>query len=159
MAQAKKNENKPIIVENRRARHDYTIEERLEAGLMLEGWEVKSLRAGKGQLTEGYVIIRDNAAWLIGANISPLLSVSTHLLPDPQRTRKLLLHRQELDRLIGAVQRKGYTLVPLNLHWKKGNVKLEIALAKGKKLHDKRATEKERDWQKQKQNLNKSYSR
>ncbi|MFA6408764.1 MAG: SsrA-binding protein SmpB [Gammaproteobacteria bacterium] len=159
MVQAKKNDTKPLIVENRRARHDYAIEERLEAGLILEGWEVKSLRAGKGQLAEGYVIIRDNAAWLIGANISPLISASTHLLADPQRTRKLLLHRQELDRLIGAVQRKGYTLVPLNLHWKKGNVKLEIALAKGKKLHDKRATEKERDWQKQKQNLTKSYSR
>lgn len=142
-----------LIADNRKARHDYTIEDHFEAGLILEGWEVKSLRAGRGQIAESHVIIRDGAAWLLGTNITPLISASTHINPDPQRTRKLLLHQKELNRLIGAVQRKGYTIVPLNLHWKKGRVKVEIALAKGKKLHDKRQSEKERDWQRQKQKI------
>jgi SsrA-binding protein len=139
-----------VIAVNRRARHDYFIEESLEAGLVLEGWEVKSLRAGNAQLTEGYVTVRNGEAWLIGAHFSPLKTVSTHVKPDPTRSRKLLLHRQELDRLVGAVERKGYALVPLDLHWHKGRAKLSIGLAKGKKQHDKRATSKDRDWQRQK---------
>jgi len=126
-----------VIAENRRARYDYFIEERIEAGLALEGWEVKSMRAGKAQLAEAY---------LIGAHLSPLRTASTHKVADPVRTRKLLLHRNELDRLIGATERKGYTIVPLELYWKNGRAKLQIGLAKGKKQHDKRATEKERDW-------------
>ena len=135
------------IALNKRARHDYFIEERLEAGLALEGWEVKSLRAGKAQITEGYVVIKNNEAWLLGSHVTPLNTASTHVHPDPTRTRKLLLNRAELDRLIGAVERKGYTLAPLALYWKKGRAKLEIGLAKGKQLHDKRAAEKDRDWQ------------
>jgi SsrA-binding protein len=141
------------IAENRKARHDYHIEEQFEAGLVLEGWEVKSLRAGRAQLKESYVIIKRGEAWLVGAHISPLPTASTHITPDPVRSRKLLLHQRELNKLIGAVQRKGYTLVPLNLHWKKGNAKLEIALAKGKKLYDKRETEKRRDWERRKQQI------
>ena len=148
-----------VIALNKKARHDYFIEETLEAGLSLEGWEVKSLRAGKGQITETYVQLRDNEAWLFGAQITPLLTASTHIKPDPTRTRKLLLHRGELDRLIGAVERKGYTLVALDLHWSKGKVKVNIGLAKGKKQHDKRATEKERDWQRQKGRILKSGNR
>jgi SsrA-binding protein len=139
-----------VIAVNRRARHDYFIEESLEAGLVLEGWEVKSLRAGNAQLQEGYVTVRNGEAWLIGAHFSPLKTVSTHVKPDPTRSRKLLLHRQELDRLVGAVERKGYALVPLDLHWHKGRAKLAIGLAKGKKQHDKRAADKDRDWQRQK---------
>jgi len=135
-----------VIAENRRARYDYFIEERIEAGLALEGWEVKSMRAGKAQLAEAYVYIRGTEAFLIGAHLSPLRTASTHKLADPVRTRKLLLHRNELDRLIGATERKGYTIVPLELYWKNGRAKLQIGLAKGKKQHDKRATEKERDW-------------
>ena len=123
---------------------------------MLEGWEVKSLREGRAQITESYVHVRNGEAWLLGAQITPLGTVSTHFRPDPTRTRKLLLNRHELDRLIGAVERKGYTLVPLNLHWSKGRAKLDIGLAKGKKSHDKRATEKDRDWQRQKGRLMKS---
>lgn len=138
---------------NKRARFDYFIEERFEAGLALEGWEVKSLRASKAQITESYVLIKDSEAWLLGAHITPLPTASTHIHPDPARTRKLLLNRAELDRLTGAVERKGYTLVPLSLYWKHGRAKLEIGLAKGKKLHDKRATEKTRDWQRQKERL------
>ncbi|MGH8278584.1 MAG: SsrA-binding protein SmpB [Gammaproteobacteria bacterium] len=141
------------IALNRRARFDYFIEEHLEAGLVLEGWEVKSLRASKAQIAESYVLIKDGEAWLLGAHLSPLVSASTHVHADPVRTRKLLLKRGELDQLIGAVERKGYTLVPLVLYWKAGRAKLEIGLAKGKKLHDKRATEKARDWQRQKQRL------
>jgi len=148
-----------VIALNKKARHDYFIEETLEAGLSLEGWEVKSLRAGKGQITETYVQLRDNEAWLFGAQITPLLTASTHIKPDPTRTRKLLLHRGELDRLIGAVERKGYTLVALDLHWSKGKVKVNIGLAKGKKQHDKRATQKERDWQRQKGRILKSGNR
>ncbi len=145
-----------IIADNRKARHDYQIEEKFEAGLVLEGWEVKSLRAGKAQIAESYVTIKRGEAWLLGAHIAPLSTVSTHITADPVRTRKLLLHNKELKKLIGAVQRQGYTIVPLNLHWKRGNVKLEIALAKGKKTHDKRQTEKRRDWDRQKQRLLKS---
>ncbi len=141
------------IALNRRARHDYFIEDRLEAGLSLQGWEVKSLRASKAQITESYVVIKNGEAWLLGAHVAPLNTASTHIHADPTRTRKLLLNRAELDRFIGAVERKGYTIVPLALYWKKGRAKLEIGLAKGKKLHDKRATEKERDWQRQKERV------
>lgn len=144
------------IAVNKKARHDYFIEDTFEAGLSLEGWEAKSLRAGRAQLTESYVHVRDGEAWLLGAHVTPLNTVSTHIHPDPTRTRKLLLHRHELDRLVGAVERKGYTLVPLNLHWSRGRAKLEIGLAKGKKQHDKRATTKERDWQRQKARILKS---
>lgn len=144
------------IAVNKKARHDYFIEERFEAGLALEGWEVKSLRAGRAQVTESYVHIRDGEAWLLGAHITPLNTASTHVHPDPTRTRKLLLHRHELDRLVGAVERKGFTLVPLDLHWSSGRAKIAIGLAKGKKQHDKRSTGKERDWQRQKARLLKS---
>lgn len=144
------------IALNKKARHDFFIEERFEAGVALEGWEVKSLRAGRVQLKESYVLIKGGEAWLFGAHISPLATASTHIHPDPLRTRKLLLHRKELDTLIGAVERKGFTLVPLALYWKRGRAKLEIGLAKGKKQHDKRATEKERDWQREKQRILKS---
>ena len=139
-----------VIADNRRARHDYFIEDRFEAGLALEGWEVKSLRDGRAQLAEGYVNLKRGEAWLVGAHFSPLKTVSTHIKADPTRSRKLLLHRHELDRLTGAVERKGYALVPLNLHWSKGRAKLEVGLAKGKKQHDKRADKKEADWQRQK---------
>jgi SsrA-binding protein len=141
------------IVENRKAFHDYFIEERYEAGLALEGWEVKAIRAGRVQIAEAYVILRDGALYLIGSHISPLPTASTHVHPDPTRTRKLLLHAEELSRLIGKVERAGYTIVPLNLHYKGGWIKLEIGLAKGKKQHDKRESEKERDWQREKQRL------
>jgi len=144
------------IAENKKARFDFLIEDTLEAGVALEGWEVKSLREGRAQLTESYVHVRNGEAWLLGAHITPLGTVSTHIRPDPTRTRKLLLHRHELDRLIGAVERKGYTLVPLNLHWSKGRAKLDIGLAKGKKMHDKRATVKDRDWKRQQARILKS---
>ena len=138
------------IALNRRARHDYFIDERYEAGLALKGWEVKSLRAGRVQLAEGYVLMKGDEAWLLGSHIAPLNSASTHVIADPTRTRKLLLKRREIDHLVGAVERKGYTLVPLALYWKDGRAKLEIGLARGKKEHDKRDTEKERDWQREK---------
>lgn len=141
------------IAINRKARHDYFIEDRFEAGLALEGWEVKSLRAGRVNIQEGYVVLKDGEAWLIGANISPLPTASTHIQPDPTRSRKLLLHRHELSRLIGSTERQGYTLVPLDLHWKRGRAKLDIGLAKGKKQHDKRADKRERDWTRDKQRL------
>ena len=141
------------IAQNKKARFDYFIEEDFEAGLELQGWEVKSLRAGKGQLTESYVILRDNQAWLLGAHVTPLLSASTHIETDPTRTRRLLLHRDEIDRLTGLVERRGYALVPLELYWSKGRAKLAVGLARGKKQHDKRATEKERDWQMEKARL------
>ena len=144
------------IALNKKARHDYFVEERFEAGLALQGWEVKSLRAGRAQVTESYVHLRDGEAWLLGAHITPLNTVSTHVRADPTRTRKLLMHRHEIDRLVGAVERKGYTLVPLDLHWSRGRAKLEIGLARGKKQHDKRATKKERDWQRQKARILKS---
>lgn len=147
MAKDSKDEGRALIAENRRARFDYFIEERYEAGIALKGWEVKSLRAGKAQLSEGYVVVRGGELELIGAHFAPLNSASTHVVADPTRTRKLLLHRAEIDRLIGAVERAGYTLVPLELYWKNGRAKLRVGLAKGKKQHDKRATEKDRDWQ------------
>ena len=150
---SKKNSKKPaskLIAVNRRARHDYFIESTFEAGLVLEGWEAKSLRAGNAQLTEAYVNVKKGEAWLTGAHFAPLKTASTHVNPNPTRARKLLLHRLELDRLIGQVERKGLTLVPLDLHWSKGRAKLDIGLAKGKKQHDKRASNKERDWQRQK---------
>lgn len=145
----KKPDKSNVIAANKRARHDYFIEDRLEAGLALEGWEVKSLRDGRAQLTESYVNIRNGEAWLVGAHFSPLTTTSTHVHAEPTRSRKLLLHRNELDRLVGAVERKGYALVPLNLHWTKGRVKLEVGLARGKKQHDKRAASKDRDWERQ----------
>lgn len=144
------------IALNKKSRHDYQLEERFEAGLVLEGWEVKSLRAGRVQIRDSYVILKSGEAFLFGALITPLQTASTHIKPDPQRTRKLLLNRQELAKLIGAVERKGYTLIPTAMYWKKGRAKLEIALAKGKQLHDKRASEKDRDWQRQKQRIMKS---
>ena len=150
---AKNESSSRLIAENRKARFDYFIEERYEAGLALQGWEVKAMRAGRAQLKEAYVYLRGGEAFLIGAHISPLASTSTHLIADPVRTRKLLLHHSELNGLIGAVERKGYTLVPLELYWKHGRAKLQIGLAKGKKQHDKRAVEKERDWQRDKARL------
>jgi SsrA-binding protein len=149
----KKPDKSNVIAANRRARHDYFIDERFEAGLALEGWEVKSLRDGRAQLTESYVNVRNGEAWLVGAHFSPLTTTSTHVHAEPTRSRKLLLHRNELDRLVGAVERKGYALVPLDLHWSKGRVKLEIGLARGKKQHDKRATSKDRDWARQKERI------
>ena len=141
------------ITQNKKAFHDYFIEQRFEAGLALEGWEVKSLRAGKIQLRDAYVLLKDGEAFLLGSLITPLTSASTHIHTDPQRTRKLLLHRAEISRLIGEVERKGYTAVALGLYWKKGRVKCEIGLAKGKKQHDKRDVEKERDWQRDRQRI------
>jgi SsrA-binding protein len=141
------------IIDNKKAFHDYFIEERYEAGLVLEGWEVKAIRAGRAQLKEAYVVLKKEEVWLVGCHISPLATASTHIKPDPTRSRKLLLHALEIKKLIGKVQQAGYTLVPLNLHYAKGRIKLEIGLAKGKKLHDKRATEKEREWQREKARL------
>lgn len=141
------------IARNKQAFHDYFIEDRFEAGLSLQGWEVKSLREGRTQLKESYVNLREGEVFLFGCHISPLISASTHVKPDPTRTRRLLLHRDEISRLIGAVERKGYTLMPLSLYWKRGRAKLEIGLAKGKKAFDKRATEKDRDWQRDKQRV------
>ena len=150
MAKPAKDKQDALIAENRKARHEYFIEERFEAGISLAGWEVKSMRAGRAQLAESYVIVRGGEAFLSGAHITPLNSASTHVITDPVRTRKLLLHRAEIDRLVGAVERAGYTLVPLELYWKAGRAKLKVGLAKGKKQHDKRATEKDRDWQRDK---------
>ena len=141
------------IALNKKARHNYILEDRFEAGLALEGWEVKSLRAGKIQVVESYVLLKDDEAWLFGCLITPLPTASTHIHPDPTRTRKLLLHRDEIDRLVGAVERKGYSLIPTALYWKKGRAKLEIALAKGKKEHDKRSDIKDRDWKRDKQRI------
>jgi len=142
-----------LIAENRKARFDYFIEERYEAGIALQGWEVKAMRAGRAQLKEAYVFIRGGEAFLFGAHISALTSASSHVVADPIRTRKLLLNRSELNGLIGAVERRGYTLVPLELYWKDGRAKLQVGLAKGKKQHDKRAVEKDRDWQRDKARL------
>ena len=141
------------IVDNKKAFHDYFIEDRFEAGLVLEGWEVKAIRAGRAQIKEAYVILRNGEIYLIGAHISPLTQASTHDRHDPVRTRKLLLHAEEIGKLIGKVERAGYTLVPLDLHYSKGRVKLAIGLAKGKKQHDKRDAEKERDWVREKARL------
>lgn len=153
---AKKKKSKQdsnTITFNKRARFDYFIEQSYEAGIALQGWEAKSLRNGSIQLKESYVIMRNGEAWLFGAHISPLNSASTHVRPDPVRSRKLLLHRRELDKLLGAVERQGYTLVPLVMYWSKGRAKLEIGLAKGKKQHDKRVSIKERDWKREKQRI------
>lgn len=144
------------IALNKKARHDFTIEDRYEAGLALLGWEVKSLRAGRVQVRDSYVLIKNGEAFLFGTLITPLASASTHVEPDPTRTRKLLLQKSELNKLIGAVERKGYTVVPLAMYWKNGRAKIEIALAKGKQEHDKRESERDRDWQREKQRLLKS---
>ena len=141
------------IAQNRKAFHDYFIEERYEAGLALEGWEVKSIRAGRAQLADAYVLIKGEELWLIGGNITPLATVSTHYVPDPARTRKLLLHAEEIRRLIGKVQQRGYALIPLDLHFSTGRIKLEIGLARGKLKHDKRAAERDKQWQRDKQKL------
>ena len=138
------------IIDNRKAFHDYFIEDRFEAGLVLEGWEAKAIRAGRAQLKEAYVVIKSDELFLIGSHISPLLAASTHISPDPVRTRKLLMHAAEIEKLIAKVERAGFALVPLNMHYNKGRIKLEIGLAKGKKQHDKRETEKERDWVREK---------
>lgn len=141
------------IVENKKAYHDYFIEEKFEAGLALEGWEVKAVRAGRAQLKEAYVVVKDGEIILIGAHMTPLSTASTHVRPDPTRTRKLLMHRAEIERLIGKVERAGYTLVPLNLHYSKGRIKLDIGLAKGKKQYDKRESERQRDWDRERQRI------
>lgn len=146
---AAKDESADRIAVNRRARYDYFIEERLEAGIMLKGWEVKALRAGRLQITEAYVLLKDDEAWLFGAHVSPLPTTSTHVIADPTRSRKLLLHRRQIDSLIGGVERKGRTIVPLSMYWKNGRAKLEIGLARGKKEHDKRADTRDRDWQRE----------
>jgi SsrA-binding protein len=147
----KKKESSPAsIAQNKKARFDYYIEDRIEAGLALQGWEVKSMRAGKAQLTDSFVIFRDGEAWLLGSHVTPLNTVSTHVVAEPKRTRKLLMNRREIDRLIGLVERKGYTLIALELYWSKNRVKVAVGLAKGKKQHDKRDTEKDRDWQRDK---------
>ena len=147
------------IIENKKAFHDYFIEDRYEAGLVLEGWEAKAIRAGRVQLKEAYVVIRQAELYLIGCHITALPTASKHVLPDPIRIRKLLLKAEEISTLIGKVERAGYALVPINLHYSRGRIKLEIGLAKGKKQHDKRATEKEREWQREKQRLVRSVSR
>lgn len=144
------------IIDNRKAFFDYFIEERYEAGIALEGWEVKAIRAGRAQIKEGYVVIKHGEIFLIGVHISPLATASTHINPDPVRTRKLLLKADEIKKLIAKVEQRGYTLVPINLHYSKGLVKAEIGLAKGKKLHDKRETEKKRDWEREKARLMRS---
>jgi SsrA-binding protein len=150
MAKKEEKAKSNTIAQNKKARFDYFIEERFEAGLALQGWEVKSLRAGKAQLVDSFVMVRDGEAWLHGSHVTPLNSASTHVTPEPARIRKLLLNRREIDRLTGLVERKGYTLVALELYWNKGRVKLALGLAKGKKQHDKRATEKDRDWDRDK---------
>ncbi|GAB4400254.1 MAG: SsrA-binding protein SmpB [Rhodoferax sp.] len=154
-----KSETPTRIAENKKAAFNYFFEERFEAGIVLQGWEVKSLRAGKVQLTDGYVVIRDGELFIIGLQINPLGTASTHISPDKQRTRKLLMHKAEIKRLIGKVEQKGYTLVPINLHWKNGRVKCDIALARGKANHDKRDTIKERESQREIQRALKSRSR
>ncbi len=152
MAKSKSKPNN-IIAVNKKARHDYFIKEKIEAGIVLEGWEVKSLRAKSIQLKESYILIKNMEAWLLGAHISPLPTASTHKVNDPTRTRKLLLNKSELAKLVGAVERKGFTIVPLSMYWKKGIAKIEIGIAQGKQKQDKRASIKERDWQRDKQRL------
>ena len=146
----KKESGEGSIAQNKKARFDFFIEDRVEAGLALQGWEVKSMRAGKAQLTDSFVIFRDGEAWLLGSHVTPLNTVSTHVVAEPKRTRKLLMNRREIDRLIGLVERKGYTLIALELYWSKNRVKVAVGLAKGKKQHDKRDTEKDRDWKRDK---------
>ena len=153
MTKKKSDDGGSTIILNKKARHDYFIEEKHEAGIALEGWEVKSLRAGKVQIRDAYILLKDGEAFLFGALITPLPTASTHIHPDAQRTRKLLLHRRELDKLIGAVERKGYALIATAMYWKRGRAKLEIGLARGKKEHDKRADLKEREWERSKQRL------
>ena len=138
------------IAVNKRARFDYHIEERIEAGIALEGWEVKALREGRIQFADSYVLLKDNEAYLFGCQISPLATVSTHVTPDPTRTRKLLLHRRQIDQLVGAVERKGYTVVPTAMYWSRGKAKVEIGMARGKRQHDKRKAVKDRDWEREK---------
>lgn len=150
---AKPSNSGSMIALNKKARHDYFIEDTFEAGIVLEGWEVKSLRAGRAQLTESYVVIKNGEAWLLGTHITPLPTASTHTHPDPTRTRKLLLNRTELNKLIGAVERKGYTLVALAMYWGHGIAKIEIGLAKGKKQYDKRADLRAKDWRREKERL------
>ena len=153
MSKNKSKVSNNTIAQNKRARHEYHLEERVEAGICLEGWEVKALRQGKGQITESYVMFKGGEAWLLGSQISPLPTASTHIVPDPSRTRKLLLKRRELGKLMGATQQRGYTCVCTRLYWKGHLVKAEIALAKGKEMHDKRDTEKTRDWDREKQRV------
>lgn len=153
MANKKTKTPSATVTVNRKAGHDYSLEDRFEAGLVLEGWEVKSMRAARVQLKESYIHLKNGEAWLVGAHISALTSASTHIKPNPTRARKLLLHSLEISRLVGAVERRGYSIVPLRLYWYRGRAKLEIALAKGKKQHDKRESEKERDWNRQKQRV------
>jgi SsrA-binding protein len=152
-AKKKSGDGEKLIADNRKARHDYFIEDHVEAGLALLGWEVKALRAGRANLTESYALLKDGEAWLLGARIAPLPSASTHVVAEPDRTRKLLLHRREIDRLVGAADRQGYAVIPLSMYWKNGRAKVRLGLAKGKKEHDKRATIKDRDWQRQKGRL------
>lgn len=151
MAKKKKAPGGNTICLNKRAKHEYSIEQKFEAGLSLAGWEVKSLREGRAQLVDSYVVFKNGEAWLVGAHFTPLITACTHVVADPRRDRKLLLHRKEISRLVGAVEAKGYTCVALALYWKNGRVKCEIALVKGKKLHDKRAAEKEKDANREKQ--------
>ncbi len=150
---AKKPVSPNTIGLNKKASHDFFLEKRIEAGIVLQGWEVKSVRAGRIQLVDSYILLKDGEAWLIGTQIPPLMTTSTHFKIEPQRTRKLLLHKTEIIKLINAKEREGYTIVPTKLYWHKNKVKLEIAIAKGKKQHDKRASEKDRDWQREKQRL------
>lgn len=147
------------IVQNKKAFHDYSIEERFEAGLVLEGWEVKAIRAGRVQIREAYIILRNGELFLLGCHITPLPEASTHVQPDPTRTRKLLMHTQQIDKLVGKVERAGYTLVPLDLHYTRGRIKLELGLAKGKRQYDKRAAEREREWAREKERLHKTVTR
>lgn len=153
MSKKKPKQTSNIIAQNRRARHDYHLEQKFEAGLVLQGWEVKSLRMGEAQITDAYVLIKDGEAWLLGAHINPLNTVSTHYVTDPTRTRKLLLNQREIAKLLQATQQAGLTCVCTSLYWTKHLVKAEICIAKGKQQHDKRQTEKERDWSKQKQRI------
>lgn len=150
MAKSKKKSSQNTIALNRKARFDYFIEERFEAGIVLEGWEVKSLRAGKGNIADSYVLMKDGEAWLIGAHFIPLLTASTHIHPDPSRTRKLLLNQRELATLFNAVNKKGFTVVALSLYWKNNRVKVDIGIGRGKQKHDKRETEKDRQWNRDK---------
>ncbi len=147
------------IALNKRARHEYHLEERLEAGLVLQGWEIKAIRAGRGNMTDAYAYVKDGEIFLIGAQITPLIQASTHTIPEDRRQRKLLLHRREIDKLIGRVERDGYTLVPTAMYWSKNRIKLEIALAKGKQAHDKRDAAKDRDWAREKQRAMRAHNR
>lgn len=152
-APASENSSKKTMALNRKAHHDYFFEQRFEAGIALQGWEVKSIRAGKAQITDSYVLIKRGEAWLINTNITPLLSASTHVKTEPARSRKLLFHKKEITTLLGLTERRGYTLIPLALYWKQNKLKIEVGLAKGKKSYDKREAEKDKDWQREKQRL------